>query len=50
MSEHVKITIRKAEKRDVPAIVGLMKTLTITTSTVEAGGASTITEPKEASR
>jgi GNAT superfamily N-acetyltransferase len=41
------INIRPAEKRDVGRIVELMQNLTITTSAVEAGGASTLPEYEE---
>jgi len=44
MNGEEKITIRRAEKRDVPRLVELMQALTITTSEAESGGASTLAE------
>ena len=38
----MKIDIREAQKRDVQAVVGLMNELTITTSSVESAGGSTL--------
>ena len=47
MSENPQIKIREAQKSDVPRLVELMESLTITTSNVEANGASTLVEYEE---
>jgi GNAT superfamily N-acetyltransferase len=44
MTKKTVVIIREAEKRDVPAIVELMKGLIIKTSVAEARGASTLAE------
>ena len=44
MNESAGISIREARKSDVARLVELMKALTITTSSVEAHGASTLAE------
>ncbi len=44
MTESEKISIREAQKSDLARLVELMKALTITTSSVEAHGASTLAE------
>jgi ribosomal protein S18 acetylase RimI-like enzyme len=44
MSEAPDITIREAQRNDLAQLVELMKALTITTSTVEASGASSLAD------